>query len=83
MGGQHFKTKKLSSIEQSLKHGISGLVGYETGLDGAAGCIGQGSQGSGSLALCPLECGAWKWPEAELAMVSPCQDRHPVCSAVS
>lgn len=78
-----FQDKKLSSIEHSLTHGIPGIVGYAIGLDCAPGCTGQGSQGSGSLALRPLECGAWKWPEAELATASPCQDRHPVCSAVS
>lgn len=78
-----FQDKNLGSIKHSLKHGIPGIAGHAISPDSTTGCTGQGSQGSGSLALHPLGCGVWKWPEAELAMASPCQDRRPVCSAVS
>lgn len=78
-----FQDKKPSSIVHSLRHGVYGIVGHATSLDSTPRCTGLGSQGSGSLALRPLGCGVWKWPEAELATASPCQDRHPVCSAAS
>lgn len=47
--------KHLSNIQHSLKHGLLGLVGYAVGPEGVPGCTGQGSQGSDSLALWPLE----------------------------
>lgn len=78
-----FQDKSPSSIVPSLKHGVRGIVGHAISPDNTAGCTGLGSQGNGSLALHPLECGASKWPGAELAMASPYQDRRPVCSAVS